>query len=130
LQQQLQPATKKKEGPMTKSTLTKDALCQFTGSEHWYRHPLARNTVTYTDGAQYVAEHAGAYWLLDIIAIAQRHEKAVSAEPFQVWKLTVDGKQSGTVTCEDTATAKRCTGKNSITRIFRFPKSRSILPTT
>src|SRR5215471_18753753 len=100
LQQQLQPETKKKEGPMTTPTLTQDALHQFTGTEHWYRHPLVR-TVTYTDGAQYVAEHGGAYWLLDIIAIAQRHEKAVSAEPFQVWKLAVDGKQSGTVICED-----------------------------
>jgi hypothetical protein len=39
--------------------------------------------------------------LLDIIAIAQRYEKAVSAEPFQVWKLAVQGNQNGTVTCED-----------------------------
>jgi hypothetical protein len=100
LQQQLQPETKKKEGPMSKPTLTADALHQFTGTEHWYRHSLVR-TVTYTDGAKYVAEHGGAYWLLDIIAIAQRYEKAVSDEPFQVWKLTVQDKQSGTVTCED-----------------------------
>ena len=85
---------------MTKPTLTQDALRPFTGSEHWYRHPLVR-TITYTDGAQYVAEHGGAYWLLDIIAIAQRHEKAVSAEPFQVWTLNVCGNQSGIVTCED-----------------------------
>ena len=85
---------------MTKNTLTQDALHQFTGTEHWYRHPLAR-AVTYTDGAKYVAEQGGAYWLLDIIAIAQRHEKAVSAEPFQVWKLAVQGNQNGTVTCED-----------------------------
>jgi hypothetical protein len=40
LQQQLQPKTKKKEGPMTKPTLTQDALHQFTGTEHWYRHPV------------------------------------------------------------------------------------------
>jgi hypothetical protein len=63
---------------MTKNTLTQDALHQFTGTEHWYRRPLAR-AVTYTDGAKYVAEQGGAYWLLDIISIAQRHEKAVSA---------------------------------------------------
>jgi hypothetical protein len=85
---------------MTKPTLTQDALCQFTGTEHWYRHPLVR-TVTYTDGAKYVAAQGSAYWLLDIIAIAQRYEKAVSAEPFQVWKLAVHSKQSGMVTCED-----------------------------
>ena len=85
---------------MTKPTLTRDALSQFTGTENWYRHGLVR-TVTYTDGAQYVAGHGGAYWLLDIIAIAQRHEKAVNAEPFQVWKLTVREKSMGTLTCED-----------------------------
>jgi hypothetical protein len=42
-------------------------LAHFTGTEHYYRHPLAR-TVTYTDGVQYFAEKAGAYWLLDILA--------------------------------------------------------------
>ena len=85
---------------MTAHTLTQDALHQFTGTECTYRHPIVR-TVAYTDGAKYVAEHGGAYWLLDIIAIAQRHEKAVSAEPFQVWKLTVHSKHCGTVICED-----------------------------
>ena len=35
---------------MTPATLSEDALRQFTGTEHWYRHPLIR-TVTYTDGA-------------------------------------------------------------------------------
>jgi hypothetical protein len=30
---------------MTKPTLTKDALRQFTGAEHWYRHALVR-TIT------------------------------------------------------------------------------------
>jgi hypothetical protein len=42
-------------------------LSQFTGTENYYRHPLTR-TVTYTDGVQYFAEKAGAYWLLDILA--------------------------------------------------------------
>ena len=85
---------------MTTHTLTQSDLRQFTGTENWYRHGLVRS-VTYTDGAQYVAEHGGAHWLLDIIAIAQRHEKQVSAEPFQVWTLTVSSDQTGTVTCED-----------------------------
>lgn len=42
-------------------------LQNFTGTEHWYRHSLNRNML-YTDGVQYFAEKAGAYWLLDIIA--------------------------------------------------------------
>jgi len=46
---------------MTTKTLSKSDLAQFTGSENWYRHGINRN-VLYTDGAQHVAEHGGAYW--------------------------------------------------------------------
>ena len=73
---------------MTTKTLSKSDLAQFTGSENWYRHGINRN-VLYTDGAQHVAEHGGAYWLLDEIAIIQPYNKAVAAEEFQVWKLAV-----------------------------------------
>ena len=41
------------------------ALAQFTGTEHYYRiHPK----VVLTDGAKFLAEEAGAYWLMDVIA--------------------------------------------------------------
>lgn len=80
-------------------TLTENDLRQFSGSERWYRHGLVRN-VLYTEGANYVAEAGGAYWLLDEIALAQRFEKAVASEPFQVWKLTVKDN-SAELTCED-----------------------------
>ncbi len=75
-------------------------LAQFTGSEHWYRHGLVRN-VLYTDGACYVAETAGAYWLLDEIALAQKFTPAVRAEEFQVWRLTVSPTNTAALTCED-----------------------------
>jgi hypothetical protein len=84
---------------MTKH-LSPFVLRQFTGSEHWYRHGLVR-TVVFTDGAKFVADEGGAYWLLDIIAIAQRHDQRVAAEPFQAWKLTVRENHTGTVTCDD-----------------------------
>ncbi|MDF0522186.1 hypothetical protein GPL17_35985 [Bradyrhizobium yuanmingense] len=71
----------------------------YTGTEHWYRHPL-NSQVTYTDGAKYVADTAGAYWLLDEIALAQRFEPKVSGEPFQCWKLAVSGS-TAVLTCED-----------------------------
>ena len=45
---------------MSQKTLTKEDLGQFTGTEQWYRHGLARN-VLYTEGAQHVAESGGAY---------------------------------------------------------------------
>ena len=76
------------------------ALRQFTGSEHWYRHALVP-TVVFTDGAKYVADQAGAYWLLDTIALAQRFEKRIAAEPFQVWTLTVRPDRTATLTCGD-----------------------------
>jgi hypothetical protein len=85
---------------MSEHTLTAEALRQFTGTEHWYRHGLARN-VTYTDGAKYMAEHGGAYWLLDVIAIAQRCDKKVAAEPFQSWTLKVSDDDSAVIVCTD-----------------------------
>ena len=85
---------------MTTKTLTKNDLAQFTGSESWYRHGINRN-VLYTDGAQHVAEHGGAYWLLDEIAIIQPYDKAVAAEGFQVWKLAVRPDRTATLTCDD-----------------------------
>lgn len=55
----------------------------------------------YTDGAQYLVEQGGAYWLLDIIAIAQLHEARVAQVEFQVWKLQVGADRSATVLCDD-----------------------------
>ena len=82
------------------ATLSEVQLRQFTGSENWYRHGINR-AVLYTDGAKYVADQGGAYWLLDIIAIAQLHDKSVSAEEFQVWNLRVHSDRSATVFCDD-----------------------------
>ena len=82
-----------------RKTLDPDTLNQFTGTENWYRHWTGR--ITFTDGAKYIADAAGAYWLLDEIAIAQRYEKALAAEEFQVWKLTVHPNNRATLTCED-----------------------------
>jgi hypothetical protein len=75
-------------------------LNRFTGSERWYRHSLNRD-VLYTDGAKYVADEGGASWLLDEIALAQRYEKAVAAQEFQVWTLTVKDDRSAALTFED-----------------------------
>jgi len=80
--------------------LTKDVLRQFTGTEKWYRHPLARD-VLYTEGAQHVAENAESYWLLDEIALAQQYEPSVKGEGFQVWKLKVREDRTALLTCED-----------------------------
>jgi hypothetical protein len=82
------------------NALTERELAQFTGSEHWYRHALNRK-VLFTDGAKYVADRAGAYWLLDEIALIQPYDKRVAAEAFQVWRLKVNADMSAELLCED-----------------------------
>jgi uncharacterized protein DUF6876 len=76
-------------------------LKQFTGTDVWYRHGLYRK-VSYTEGVKYMADHAGAYWLIDEIALTQLSEKKVREEPMQFWKLQKDAKGHGALlTCED-----------------------------
>jgi hypothetical protein len=99
-QQALLPQTYRERETAMSKTFDKDQLRHFTGSEHWYRHGINRK-VTFTDGAKYVADTAGAYWLLDEIAIIQPYEKSVAAEEFQVWTLKVRENHTATLTCED-----------------------------
>jgi uncharacterized protein DUF6876 len=84
----------------TTPKLSETDLMQFTGTDHWYRHLLNRG-VLYTDGAKFLAEGGGAYWLLDEIALIQPHDKRVAAEEFQAWKLVVRPDRTATLTCED-----------------------------
>jgi hypothetical protein len=74
-------------------------LRQFTGTTQWFRHGLNRK-VLYTEGVQYLAEQARAYWLVDEIALAQGHVAPVKATLFQVWDLTVKNSAAA-LTCED-----------------------------
>ena len=78
--------------------LTAHDLAQFTGSTTFYRHGLVRSVV-YTEGVQFLAKKAEAYWLIDKIATLQLEPK-IRSEDFQVWELTVvDG--GATLACED-----------------------------
>ena len=81
-------------------TLEESDLHKFSGTEHWYRHSLVRS-VLFTDGVKHVAEAGGAHWLVDEIALAQRYEKKLSGEEFQLWKLTVKEDRTATLVCED-----------------------------
>jgi hypothetical protein len=85
----------------TTAKLSEADLAQFTGgTNEWYRHSLDTK-ILFTDGAKYVADEGGAYWLLDGIALSQHSEIRVAEQPFQVWKLTVDADHTGTITVED-----------------------------
>lgn len=83
---------------MNEAQLT-DALKNFTGTETWFRHEIFR-TFTYTEGVQFLATEAGAYWIVLEIFGAQHHAAAVRKERFQVWTLKTEN-ESGVLTCED-----------------------------
>jgi hypothetical protein len=70
-----------------------DGLAQFYGAETYYLLSINRN-VRSTDGVKYLADNAGAYWLVDEIALPQPFIPNLKREPFQVWTLTVDRNQN------------------------------------
>jgi hypothetical protein len=84
-------------------TLTQSDLEQFTGTEHYYKHALSG--AVYTDGVQYMAEKAGAYWLLDKILITTKHfeDKKIKAKmvEFGVWTLHKNPDNSALLECGD-----------------------------
>jgi hypothetical protein len=83
----------------TKKTLDEADLANFTGSENWFKHWLGK--VLFTDGVKFIADSAGAYWLVDEIAINQTRPR-IRAEEFQVWLLKVDlEKRKGVLSCDD-----------------------------
>jgi len=54
----------------------------------------------FTDGAKYVADTAGAYGLVDAIALMPRDQR-VAATAFQVWVLVVRPDRTATLACDD-----------------------------
>jgi hypothetical protein len=77
----------------------RSALAMFTGSDDFYRH--ANTDFSYTDGVRFLAEQAGAYWLLDSISSWQkRARKDRMLRDFQIWELRVDlVKKTGFLVC-------------------------------
>lgn len=82
---------KNNSGRLTAAELDSE-LCQFTGTEQWYRHSLNKQML-YTDGVQFFAESGGeqgAYWLLDIIAT--EYWLLLKKEPFLTIFITVNDR--------------------------------------
>lgn len=70
-------------------------LPHFTGDVQRYRHSLIRNVI-YTEGVQYLAETAGAFWLIDAIAShlnSPEFRQAAEQDPrivdLHFWRLAV-----------------------------------------
>ena len=70
-------------------------LEQFTGTEKYYKH---FGGVVYTDGIKYLAEQAGCYWLIDLVASYQPKLKNAG---FQLWQIQVAPDNSAVVTCRE-----------------------------
>lgn len=73
-------------------------LRHFTGTTQWYRNPIFANCL-YTDGVKFLADNAGAYWLIDYIFSHQMTPK-IKAEAFQVWKISME-ENMATISVED-----------------------------
>lgn len=69
-------------------------LGQFIGTSAWHRWSMLARDWLLTDGAQYVAETYGAYWLMDAVASCTRK---LHKHPFQVWTLKVDDENRSAV---------------------------------
>lgn len=68
------------------------SLSYFYCSEDWHQWSALFPKMRLSDGAKFVAEEAGAYWLMDIIGSYQGYPR-FKAEGFQTWQLT---KKPGT----------------------------------
>ena len=67
-------------------------LSQFTGTEHYHRWSMLFPNFVLTDGAKYVAETCGAYWLMDAIASYYSRYKD---EPFVIAVLDKNSPYHG-----------------------------------
>lgn len=82
-----------------KAAHLKSALRNFCGTETWFRHPFFPKFL-YTEGVQFLAQEAGAYWLVEMIFGFQAIE-TVKAESFQTWDLTLGEGHTATLSCGD-----------------------------
>ena len=63
-------------------------IAQFTGGDQVYKHWLG---ITYTEGVKWLADKAGAHWLIDAIASWQvEARKDEALRDFQLWVLMVN----------------------------------------
>lgn len=75
-------------------------LSGFVGTESYHRWNVLCPNFYLTDGTKYLADKAGCYWLMDLVASYQR-QLLQRGEHFQVWKLKVNPDASAIVRCED-----------------------------
>jgi hypothetical protein len=73
-------------------------LERFRGSDHFYEH--WSKAFEYTDGVKYLADNAGAHWLLDMISSwLKKARKDPNLRKTQVWILRVNDDRSAFLHC-------------------------------
>ncbi len=78
--------------------LKQSDLLQFYGTQEYTQWSMLASTMFLTDGAKYVADTAGAYWLMDAIASYQSQIRSKAwGRQFQLWSLTKDEEGDGAV---------------------------------
>lgn len=89
---------------MEKKTITQSDLMLFTGDLDRYRHSVNRHVI-YTPGVRFLADRAGAYWLIDAITafLSSRQMARVAKgderlKDLQFWRLDVRADRSAVLT--------------------------------
>ena len=78
------------------------SLPYFTGTEKWYKFNMLYPRALLTDGTKFLADSAGAYWLMDAICFHQPALRKSGADVvFQAWTLTVNDDRSCSLVCDD-----------------------------
>jgi len=93
-------------------------LEQFTGTENYYKHGFGRIVVT--DGVQYLAHKAKAFWLID--AIASYQAKRIATIPFQLWELTVNADKTAVLTMKEDSDCPILVSQNIPYTDYPMPK--------
>jgi len=94
--------------------LKESDLFGFTGTEHLYMH--FTRLLHYTDGIKFMAEEAGAYWLIDAIASYQPQFKTNEGlQEFQLWNLDVAEKTAVLTMREDSGEKPKVSQRISFT---------------
>ena len=70
-------------------------LQQFIGTENYYQNFTG---LLYTDGVKYLADNAGAHWLIDLIGSYQPKLKKYS---FQLWAIDKKDDGSAGIYCQE-----------------------------
>lgn len=97
-----EPSQPEGERMTTTATKLERYIANANGFENHYRHRFYPR-LSYSDGVKYIAEEAGAYWLIDAIFSHSAYRRLQErCEGFEVWTLRRDAEGCGAVlSCSD-----------------------------